>query len=244
MSSLAIASLSLASLFTATISGFIGLAGGSILLGILLATGMDVKLAIPIHALVQLFSNGSRTLAQLPHVRWRDVGLLVLTALPGPFLGLWLLNRLDAPWIKGTIALVILYSAWAPKWGVAQLSDRAAFMIAGALGGSFGLVLGAVGPMLGPFFLRPSYERREVIATQAVCQVYLHILKIIVFSTIGFHVLDHLALLIPMGFTTIAGTALGTWMLGKMSDRLFVILYKTALSLLALQLLVSVIMSR
>ena len=68
-----IAALTIVSFFSAGISGFVGSAGGQLLLGAMLFLGVDLKVAVPVHAIVQLVSTNSRTVALLPNVRWRSI---------------------------------------------------------------------------------------------------------------------------------------------------------------------------
>ena len=63
---------------------------------------------------------------------------------------------------------------WAPKGGLAQLSERAAFGAAGALAGTLGVVIGATGPIIAPFLLREGWDNEEIIATKATGQAFIH----------------------------------------------------------------------
>jgi len=95
-----------------------------------------------------------------------------------------------------------------------------------------------VGPLIAPFFLSGRYNKEEIIATKATCQASLHIIKLIAFSTIGFEVLEQVPLLLPMAAAVIAGTFVGKWLLRFLSEKSFLILYKTILTILSIQLLV------
>ena len=59
-----------AALVGSTLSGFLGMGGGIFLLTVLFLCGLEPALAIPIHALVQLTSNGTRAVLFREHVRW------------------------------------------------------------------------------------------------------------------------------------------------------------------------------
>src|SRR6185312_1316777 len=73
MSALAI--LGLAALMTATafLSGIFGMAGGLILIGVLLAF-MPVPTAMALHAVTQMASNGWRALLWRRHIVWHQLG--------------------------------------------------------------------------------------------------------------------------------------------------------------------------
>ena len=58
---------------TSFLSGIFGMAGGLILLGVLLAV-LQLPEAMAIHAITQIASNGWRGLLWLRHVQWRAAG--------------------------------------------------------------------------------------------------------------------------------------------------------------------------
>ena len=64
--------MSVAAFVTATISGFLGMAGGLTLIAVM-TTILPAAWVVPLHGVIQLCSNSSRTLVFLKHVRWRIV---------------------------------------------------------------------------------------------------------------------------------------------------------------------------
>lgn len=221
------------------VSAIIGMAGGMVLLAVMLTAGLDPKVAVPVHAVVQLVSNGTRVIAQLKYVRWRPFLAMALAALPGPWLGMWLLQQLDADTVRLFTGMLVLYATWVPKWGIPDIGQTAAFLIAGALVGVLGVVVGAVGSILAPFFLRTGFEKEPLIATKAVCQAYSHILKIVAFGAAGFSFVEQARWIAPMAIATVAGTFLGTWLLQRISDRAFYWIYRAVLTVLGLKLVFS-----
>src|SRR6187549_1341836 len=67
---LLLAILALSALVTSFISGILGMAGGLILMGILLAL-MSVPAAMMLHGTTQLASNGWRAFLWRSHIDWR-----------------------------------------------------------------------------------------------------------------------------------------------------------------------------
>ena len=61
--------LAVAAYLTATLSGIIGMGGGMTLLGIMTLL-LPAPLVVPLHGVVQLGSNTTRTAIFLRHVRW------------------------------------------------------------------------------------------------------------------------------------------------------------------------------
>jgi uncharacterized membrane protein YfcA len=225
-------------LIGATISGMIGMAGGMLLLVVMSSVGLPLDVVIPIHGVVQLFSNGTRVVAFLKYVRWRPVLMVVVVGAPMPLLGMWLNTLLDENVTRLFIGLIVLYATWAPKKGMANLPEWLAFSLVGFLAGTFGVVIGATGPIVAPFMLRKGWKKEEMIATSAVCQTYSHIIKIIAFGFTGFAFTEHYHLIVPMCAAVIAGTWIGRWLLLKINENWFIVIYRGAITLLALRLIV------
>ena len=70
MTALLAASLSLLMIFTALLSGVFGMAGGLILVGVLLVV-MPLPQAMVLHAVTQMASNGWRALLWRQHIVWK-----------------------------------------------------------------------------------------------------------------------------------------------------------------------------
>jgi uncharacterized membrane protein YfcA len=59
-------------LLTATLSGVLGMAGGLLLMGVLLLV-LPTAVAFVVHGLLQLVANGWRAVLHRRHVRWRVI---------------------------------------------------------------------------------------------------------------------------------------------------------------------------
>src|SRR6478609_9156054 len=90
MSPLLIAALCLTMIGTAFLSGIFGMAGGMILVGILLAM-LPVPEAMMLHGVTQMASNGWRALLWCRYVSWRAVAAYLLGCAIA--LALWSLTR-------------------------------------------------------------------------------------------------------------------------------------------------------
>lgn len=221
---------------TSILSAIVGMAGGFILLAILLLF-LPVTVAIPIHAVVQLISNGTRTLVFLKHVEWRVWGLFCGPAVVGILFGRALFTWVDPEQLRVLLALFILGTTWMPRPKGKAPWPIGVFAIAGAVAGTLGMLVGAVGPIIAPFFLHTRILKERLIATKAVCQATIHVLKIIAFGTLGFAYDAHLGLILALGVAVIAGTLVGKRILAQVSERLFTRLFKATLTIIGLKLL-------
>lgn len=217
------------------------MAGGIMLLAVMLLF-MDPTVAIPIHGLVQLASNASRTLVHTRVVRKDLLGPFALLVLPAGFLMMPLVRHAPAEGLKLVIGLFVLIATWQPGWlllgfdpGRLRVAPR--FALLGAVAGGLSPILGATGPFIAPFFLGIGLTRFELIGTKAACQATIHLAKILLFGIAGFAFFDHALLCVGMTIGVVAGTWLGTRVLHRLDDLRFTQLYKAALTLVALRLI-------
>ncbi len=232
--------LGLAAFVTSILSAIVGMAGGIVLLSVMLLF-YDPLLAIPLHGIVQLVSNTSRTWIQRRHVDWRIVGRYSLLLLPMGFVGLALLRAMPPDVSRALIGVFVLVATWAPGWLVVgthpeRLAAGPRFVVLGGVVGVLNTTIGATGPLIAPFFLNLGLDRREVVGTKAACQSLGHLAKAVVFGGAGFAYLDWTVPLAWLCVAVVAGTAVGSAILGRVSETFFVRLYKIVLTAVALRL--------
>ena len=225
---------------TAMLSAIVGMAGGIILLSFMLLY-LDPLVAIPLHGVVQLVSNGTRAWIQRPHVDWGITRRYALLLLPLGWLGLQVALSLPASFTKLLIGAFVLAATWRPDWllfGVhPERSDRnRRFLALGGVAGFLNVTVGAVGPLIAPFFLNLGLPRQGLVGTKAACQALGHMAKILLFGVIGFAFAEYALLLAGMSALVIAGTWVGSRLLDRVSERAFTILFKTTLTVVALRL--------
>lgn len=228
--------LVLAAFFTATLSGVTGLGGGTILIAVLYAVGLIPAVAVPLHAGVQLVSNASRTLAYFRHVDWPSLRWFLLGAVPAPFVVAPFVVDANPDWIRLGMAAFILLALWPKALSFIHIYGAVGMVSAGVLAGGVGMIVGATGMLIAPFFLNPAWDKQRVIASLAVCQTFAHLLKITAFASYGFSVFEHWQWLIPMALAVIAGTWLGKRLHGRINEKQFQILFRSILALLAIKL--------
>ncbi|MCY0148176.1 TSUP family transporter [Hoeflea sp. G2-23] len=181
MSLLAISFFAFLAVGTSFLSGVFGMAGGMLLMGGLLYM-VPVGDAMILHGLTQLTSNGWRALLWRPYVRWTIIaryglGLLLAGAL---FSSMEIVPQQELIFlILGLVPFIgrVLPAQWVPP-----VNQRAGAEICGFIGTSFQLLSGVSGPMLDIFFIRSPLNRREIVATKAMCQVITHISKLLYFG--------------------------------------------------------------
>lgn len=168
--------------FTSFLSGIFGMAGGLVLLGILLLL-LDVAPAMMLFGVTQLASNSWRAFLWRRYIRW-DIfrgyaagslvffGLMKLVAfLPDKgmvYLGLGLMP----------FAVEVIPQNYRP-----HIERRFAPFICGGLIMVLQLLAGAAGNVLDVFFQKSSLDRKTIVATKAATQTLAHFLRILYFGS-------------------------------------------------------------
>lgn len=239
--------LFVAAFLTAILSATIGVAGGIVLLAVMLLF-LEPLVAIPLHGVVQLVSNSSRAFMLRPHVRsdivWRYAVLLV----PFGVLGLSLAQSLSPPVLRAAIGVFVLLATWRPGWLLLgthpeKIDPHRRFFALGGVIGFVNISIGATGPLLAPFFLNLGLTRFAVIGTQAACQMLGHLSKIAIYGVAGFAYAGWLGLLGLLSLAAVSGTWVGARLLERVNERVFRALYKTVLTAIALRLLIAEIVT-
>src|ERR1700731_2810809 len=221
MTPLMIATLGLLMVATSFLSGLFGMAGGLILIGVLLAL-MPLPSAMVLHAITQMASNGWRAFLWRRHIRWRPVAVYLIGCAVA--LAAWSITRYvpDKP-----VALLLLgVTPFMARLTPPGLKPDPESIWQGTFYGSIcmGLMLmtGVSGPLMDTFFLGGKFDRRSIVATKATCQVASHFTKLIYFGGI----IEQAAPLDPVlaGVAVVAsmlGTTLARRILEAMSDAQF-----------------------
>ncbi|MCH2172495.1 sulfite exporter TauE/SafE family protein [Myxococcota bacterium] len=233
--------LTLVALATSVLSGIVGMAGGIVLLTVMLLF-MEPMVAIPLHAVVQLVSNASRTYIQRSHVNWSLVAPYAIPLLPMGFVGLAILQALDPSTTRSLIGAFVLLGTWAPGWLLLgarpeQMRQKRRFLLLGTVVGALNLTVGATGPLIAPFFLGLGLTRQSLVGSKAACQTLGHLTKIVIFGWVGFAFGEYALPLTLLCIAVIVGTWLGSQLLERVSEVYFVRFYKIVLTGVALRLL-------
>lgn len=207
---------------TSFLSGIFGMAGGMILIGVLLAL-LPVPEAMMLHGVTQMASNGWRAALWIRYVRWGSV----LPYVAGGLAALWLWSLTQYVPSKPVALLLLGVTPFLARLMPARLKPDPESVVQGVCYGVLcvGLILltGVAGPLIDTFFLGgKDFDRKEIVATKAACQVFGHLTKLIYFGGLISQtgtvdpVMAVLAILMSM-----LGTTLAARVLEKMTDTQF-----------------------
>ena len=235
--------LAIAALLTSTLSGILGMGGGMLFLAVLFSLLPPTE-AIVLHAFTQIFSNGTRAIAFFPSRDTRAYGNFMIGAVPGAVLGamaMWQLVQIEGyePYLRIVIGIYVLVAAFLAKpRPTKQPLNPLEFRWLGLVAGIAALPFGAVGPLIAPTFARQDFVKERLIATKALCQASLHVLKIpALLMLVQMNVGRLGTIALTMIVMVIFGTLLGKRLLKFVNDEQFRVAYRMALVVTGCKLL-------
>ncbi len=222
MGSAVLAIIAATILVTSFISGIFGMAGGIILLGVLLIF-LDVAPAMMLFGTIQTAANGWRAALWLRYVNWGIVCRYVVGS-TAMFLALrWVAVIPSKAVIYLGLGLIPFAADLLPKRLTPDITRPGAPYICGAFIMTLQLLAGAAGHILDVFFQKSRMDRKSIVATKAVTQVTGHLYRIIYFGSFGVTFDENIplwayAIAISLAF---CGTSLAALVLNRMTDEGF-----------------------
>ncbi len=230
-----------AAFVTSTISGFVGMGGGTLLL-LVMADFLPPLVLVPLHGFVQLFSNLSRSIINYTNISYKIVGFFLSGALLGGIIGSNFLTIISENKFQLFLACGILLLTWLPKNKI-QINFLGKFFFIGFFAQFLSLFIGAIGPFIAPFYLHDNLNKNQIIATKASCQAGTHIFKLTIYFLTGFSIGQYLPLMILMVLAVTLGNYLGKQILTKISEKRFKLIFQLLITGLAVRMLARAINS-
>ena len=206
---------------TSFLSGVFGMAGGLVLVGVLLAL-LPLPAAMALHAVTQIASNIWRAALWRRHIVWPAVWPYAAGCVLA--LGAWSLTRYVPA--KPVALLLLGVTPFLARAMPAGLRPNPSSLPQGLAYGSGCMTLllmtGVAGPLADTFFLGGTMDRRAVVATKSACQVFGHAAKLAYFGA----VIDDAATLDGVVVTgailaSMVGTTLARRLLEALTDAQF-----------------------
>jgi uncharacterized protein len=206
--------------FSSFVSGVFGMAGGMVLLGVLLVY-FDVTTAMVLFSIIQFACNALRAFQWRQFVLWPIFFRYVLGAAAAfavmrivafvpdkalVYLGLGLMPFM----------VEVLPAAWRPN-----IEWRGVPLITGVLTTIVQFMAGVGGVFLDLFFQKSKLDRKTTNATKAVTQTFSHVLRAAYFASLNGVGDLNLWMCLPAILLAIAGTSLAPFVIERMTDHGF-----------------------
>ena len=220
---------------TSTLTAITGIGGGMMLIAIMPGF-LPAASIVPVHGIVQLFSNSSRAFFGLRFLRWDFVLAFISGSTIGGVIAAGITREINLEYTPLIIAAYILFTVWGPKLEFKK-PVKGEFVLIGAVQTGLSMMVGATGPLGQAALLRKGLQRDALVVTAALMMTFTHLIKILLFALLGFSFISYWQIIIGMSVAVVAGALLGTHIRYKIPEDVFRKILKWALTLLALRMI-------
>lgn len=208
MTGLELVILAIAAVATSALTAVAG-AGGGVVLLIVLLQFVDPIVAIPVHGLIQLASNGTRSLTLRHDIESHMLGWYLWPLVPATVIGFLVADGIPRDVGRALVGVFALVAVWWPAataWLAPAAGSDRRFSLVGVVAGLTNPTVGAPGPLLSPAFRAATSDHVAFVATFSIAQLLNHTVKVAVFAIAGFAWSDHL----PTIAVGVVGVTIGT----------------------------------
>ena len=209
-------------LFSSFVSGIFGMAGGQIMLASLLLF-LPVASSLVVFAAVQVVSGTWRGWLWRSHVNWSLTWKYILGSLVAYVAMLFVSFVPTKPMVYLGIGLMPFAAYALPKSFMPDITRPGAAYFCGAFVMTLQLSVGQGGNILDVFFQASPLDRKTVVATKAVTQLFSQVVRIFYFGAFATEAVAEIPVWAwaCLMATTIAGASLAPIVLNRMTDANF-----------------------
>jgi len=198
-----------------TISG----GGGALILIPFLNFLIGVPQTAPVLNLGTFIGRPARLILFWKQINWTVFWYYVPPALLGAVLAGWFFTRIQAGWLQILVGLFLISTVFQYRFGKKQRSFPVKlwhFIPLGFMVSILGTVIGALGPVLNPFYLNLGLDKEELIATKTANSFFLGVAQISSYAFFGLLNKELWIFGIALGLGAILGNIIGKRFLASM----------------------------
>jgi uncharacterized membrane protein YfcA len=242
--------LIISAFITSSISAVLGMGGGIILLGIMAIIIPNGYMVIALHGIIQLISNTTRTYVFRKYLKKKLIKEFLIGAIIGAAISALIIfllikfyevssaSEIKIDFLKPMIGIFIIWYLFLKRPKKEKKSKS--FIKVGSISGLASVFIGATGPLIAPFFLKSNLTKENIIANKAACQMITHLTKIPLFIYFfNMNYIKQYGILLPLIIAVFIGTNFGKHILKMIPEHLFKQLFKIALTIIAIKLILS-----
>jgi uncharacterized protein len=185
---------------------------------------LGAKAVAPVVNLGELIGEPLRIWMFWEHVRWDIVRWFLPGALVGGVLGGWVFAKTSGEWLTVIVALFLMSTVFQFRFGESERSfpmKLPAFLPLGFLIALLSGVVGALGPVLNPFYLHYGVQKEGMIATKSVNSLAMNFVQIRSYTAFGAMTWRLAGYGIAVGITSSLASWIGKKLLHRMSNKNF-----------------------
>ncbi len=203
-----------------TISG----GGGALVLVPFLTFLIGTPQTPPVLNLGTFIGRPARLIIFWKHINWQVFRFYVPPALLGALLAGWFFTRINAGWLQILVGIFLISTVFQYRFGKKERSFPVKlwyFIPLGFIVSILGTVIGALGPVLNPFYLNLGLDKEELIATKTANSFFLGIAQIGSYTFFGLLYTELWIYGIALGLGAVLGNIIGKKFLSSMKSSSF-----------------------
>lgn len=203
-----------------TISG----GGGALVLVPLLNWVIGVSNTAPVLNLGTFIGRPARLIIFWKYIHWKVCLYYAPAAIGGAWLGAWLFSSLKVEWLQILVGIFLISSLWQYKFGKREISFATKlwyFIPLGVLFSVLGTIIGALGPVLNPFYLNLGLDKEDLIATKTANSFFMGLSQLGSYTFFGLLNNQFWIYGIALGIGAIVGNLIGKKFLSQMKSSSF-----------------------
>ena len=145
--------------------------GGSLLLVPVINFFIGTRATAPVINLGNLVGEPVRIILFWKQIEWRIIKYYLPSAIAGAILGAWIFSNIKLQWLQIIVGLFLISTIFQYRFGRKEKSFEMTlnwFIPIGFFVEFFSSLIGAVGPVLNPFYLNYGLEKEKMIATKTM----------------------------------------------------------------------------
>ena len=203
-----------------TISG----GGGALILVPFLNFLIGTTKTAPVINLGTFIGRPARLILFWRYINWSVFWYYVPAAMVGAWVAGWFFTRIEASWLQILVGLFLISTVFQYRFGKKERSFPVKlwyFIPLGFIVSVLGTIIGALGPILNPFYLNLGLDKEELIATKTVNSFFLGIAQIGSYTFFGLLYRELWIYGIALGLGAVVGNIIGKKFLSKMKSSTF-----------------------
>lgn len=212
--------LGIAAFILSTVSG----GGGSLVLIPVLNWMLGVTNTAPVLNLGTFLGRPARLFIFWKHIKWKVCLYYAPAAIIGAWLGSWLFSNFKVEWLQVLVGIFLISTVWQYRFGKKEKSFTMRlwyFIPLGLIVSVLGTIIGALGPVLNPFYLNLGLDKEDLIATKTANSFLMGLSQIGSYAFFGLLHNELWVYGLALGLGATIGNIIGKKFLSKMKSSTF-----------------------
>ena len=201
--------------------------GGALLLLPLVSAFLGARHTAPVVNLGNFIGRPSRLILYWKHIPWKICAFYSPPAIAGAWLGAWMFGSMRMAVLQLLIGVFLVSTVFQFRFGRRERSfymPASWFAPLGFLVSFLGTLVGAMGPVLNPFYLNAGLQKEALIATKTANSFFMGLAQLGGYAFFGLLNAEYWGYGIALGAGAVLGNIIGKRMLGRITAEGFRIL--------------------